>query len=284
MVKFRFGDKQLPSSFHQKAILDKIPGFRADLERIEPDTNEIQFPEDMADTIALLIQWVYTSNLPKLTSSTSPDDCYLRIMLYCLAVKYQQADLMNESMDFIMGYLRKNLPRWDVHWTTYTYNNTPQGCPLRILMAKWCAQKFVSTEDKGRWTTDNFAQSVSGHPDLLYDVLQHLRMHSTIKITNPKKDDPASYHIDFVLPQVGDGSTDNAAIFAEGSIDTLVENKIDAPTDSDTEIYEAYSEGGSDFGENGEETASEIGHERFPLTRGSHKKGRAGKRSFTAPA
>jgi hypothetical protein len=253
MIEFRFGAQKLPSSIHKKVLCDKIPGFNEELKRLEPDKNEVMFPEEMADTIALLVEWCYVSTLDQITSSTSPDECYERIKLYCLAAKYEQVELMNQTMDFITTYLRKNLPRWDVDWCTYSYNNTPQGSPLRTLMAKWWAQKFLSTDDKGRWSTDVFSEAARRHSDLLYDVLVHLRSQSTKKVGNPKKDPPTTYHLNIV---------------SAGPIEQPIEDRLTTPEDSDSDIIDSEESSES-------ESESEEEEEDVPAAPRGRKNGRS---------
>jgi hypothetical protein len=255
MVYFRFGAQILPSSIHKKVLCDKIPGFKKELKWMDPDSNEIDFPTDLAETIELMIEWTYTSTLPGVTSSTTPEDCYRRIQLYTLAAKYEQVELMNQTMDFITAYLRKNLPRWDIEWTVYAYNNTNRGSPLRKLMAKWWSHKFLATEDHGRWTTQNFSAAASAHRDLLFDVLAHLRQQKDLKAGNPKKDPPAAYHVNIVNPD---------------PVVPQIKNRTSTPEDSDSELddSEESSESDSDEDESSEE---EI---RPPVPRGG-KNGRA---------
>jgi hypothetical protein len=62
--------------------------------------------------------------------------------------------------------------------------------------------KFFSTGDKGRWTTDAFTEAVYGDPDLLRDVMAHMRSLPDVNFANPKKDSPAIYHVELVTEPV----------------------------------------------------------------------------------
>lgn len=270
MVKFRFGDVLLPSSFHQKVILDKIPAFREEVMRMDPMTEEVEFPMEMADVIPLLVEWCYTSVLPKVTPSTTREECYERIKLYCLAGDYRQVDLMNQCMDFITDYLRESRPRWDVKWVSYVYTHTFPGSPLRTLASKWYFNKFMATEDKGKWSTEKFATAAAVNGDLIFDVLSLFRVQKKVKAKNPKKDDPSAYHV---------------TASATASPDPDVDNSIHTPMDSETERYDWYEvdeDKDQDFYE--EEAPSEAVDDHLPLTRSARRAARAAKRALTAPA
>jgi hypothetical protein len=261
MVYFRFGAQRLPSSIHRKVLCDRIPGFTQELKWVDPEKNEVEFPEDMAETIELLIEWCYVYKLPEITPSTCPEDCYQRIKLYCLASKYEQIELMNQTMDFITTYLRKNLPRWDVEWSTYSYNNTNRGSPLRKLMAKWWSQKFLATKDKGRWATQKFSAAAFAHPDLLLDVLVHLRKQTDLKAGNPKKDPPDTYHLNIVNTEPSQPQ---------------IENRNATPEDSDSEVSASEESSESSESESDEED-DDSSDEDFPAIPAVTRGGRNGR-------
>ena len=114
LLYFRFGDSLLPSSIHKNVLVKEIPGFKSELANLESKRNELNFPEELADPVSILIEWCYAGKLAPPTAKTSVEDCTQRIKLYCLAARYDQVDLTNTTMDYIMTYMKKGLPRWDV--------------------------------------------------------------------------------------------------------------------------------------------------------------------------
>jgi hypothetical protein len=245
MIFFRFGDQILPSSIHRKVLHDAIPGFDTELKLLRLGQNELAFPEDMQGTIELLIEWCYKSALPKLSEESTPQDCFERIKLYCLASRYECVELMNDTIHFLVRYLRKNFPRWDVSWTTYAYRNTHPGSPLRKLLSKWFTNKFFSTDDKGRWTTDVFSAAASGHPDLLHDVMVHIRSLQGVQFPNPKKDTSAMYQVKSVEPIETAEPQPVTAVTVEGP----TEERVFTPEESDSEMYEVEEDADPDFDE-----------------------------------
>jgi hypothetical protein len=280
VVFFRFGDKMLPSSVHRKLLRDRIPGFEEELKSLQPGKNEYTFPEDMQDTIELLLEWCYKQALPKANKdSSTPQHCYSRIKLYCFASRYEHVELMNDSMDFLLGYLQMNRPRWDVSWATYAYNNTNRGSPLRDLLSKWLMNKFFSstTGDKGRWTTDAFTEAVYGDPDLLRDVMAHMRSLPDVNFPNPKKDSPAIYHVELVAESV--------QLAQSISAESPTEERVLTLDLSNGERYDLYDvdKADADLDLNAEEAFEDSFDDNSPLVHRGRKELRSGERSFTAP-
>ncbi|KAE9372895.1 hypothetical protein N431DRAFT_467123 [Stipitochalara longipes BDJ] len=272
MVIFRFGDEILPSSIHQNVICKKIPGFRKYLPPSQPGHVEVGFPSNMEDVIGTLIEYCYTSKLPKVNATTLPQQCYIMIKLYCLAAKFGQVDLMNRTIDYILAYLGERRPRWDVEWATYVYNNTDCGSPLRNLMTKWFLHKFARTNDKGRWTTEKLLAAATAHPDMMLDVFVLLRS-IKIKAKHPRKDDPDTYHsIPSNIPDPEFRATPESDV--ENSADTL------ADFDGD-EMYDVRPEDRLAFDNEEDEGSSS---DELLFTRSGRSVPRPGKRSFTAPA
>jgi hypothetical protein len=282
MVFFRFGDQILPSSIHRKVLRDAIPGFDTELKLLQPGENELMFGEDMQETVELLIEWCYKSTLPKVSDTTTPRDVFLRIKLWCVAARYGQVDLMNNTMDFLMRYLRDNLPRWDVEWATYAYNNTSPGSPLRNLVSKWFVNKFFSTPNKGRWTTEVFSSAAYGHPELLHDVMVHIRSLTDVQFANPKKNAPDMYHVEAAEPVEPEAPVEPVrSISAESPTEVRVATPMEStPEESDSEVYDVKEDGDPDFDEEPDENSDD---DDFPLTRPGRRSTRAAKRSFPAP-
>jgi hypothetical protein len=256
---------------------DAIPGFDTELKLLRLGQNELAFPEDMQGTIELLIEWCYKSALPKLSEESTPQDCFERIKLYCLASRYECVELMNDTIHFLVRYLRKNFPRWDVSWTTYAYRNTHPGSPLRKLLSKWFTNKFFSTDDKGRWTTDVFSAAASGHPDLLHDVMVHIRSLQGVQFPNPKKDTSAMYQVKSVELIETAEPQPVTAVTVEGP----TEERVFTPEESDSEMYEVEEDADPDFDEAQEEESED---DDSPLTRRGGRSLRSGNRSFMAPS
>ncbi|KAH8752126.1 hypothetical protein F5882DRAFT_524651 [Hyaloscypha sp. PMI_1271] len=294
-IFFRFGDQILPSFIHRKVLCDAIPAFKEELKRLQRHENILDFPEELSDTFEALIEWCYKSKLPEVTKTTSTEECYIRIKLYCLAAAYGEIKLMNESMDFIMAYLRNSRPRWDVKWCAYAYANTNRGSPLRALVAKWFLHKFATTKDKSRWTTEQFSEVALAHPDMVFDVFSLMRK-TKIKAKNPKKNDPSDYHVTptpiYELSpnsQANDRADTPTTLYeaytpepVDGSINTPMEPTPPVYSDSEMEAVEDGED--SDFDEETEETASERVEDHLPLTRSSGKQAKSKNRAFTAPA
>jgi hypothetical protein len=253
MVYFRFGDYTWPSSFHKKILCDKIPAFKDELKRLGPDGTVLDFPEYMSEAIEALVEFCYKDKLPKVTKTTSPEECYTRIRLYCLAEEYGHIGLMNDSIDFIIGYLRKHRPRWDVEWCGYIYQNTARGSQLRVLVAKWFYHKITATEDKGRWTTDQFLRTASVNLDLLNDVFALMRGNNVA--TNPKKEKAKIYHL-----------TPGSTISPEPQVD----NRKNTPAQSESEIGDVEAEDDPDFNDDGCESSSDD--DDLPVTRSGKKR------------
>jgi hypothetical protein len=270
----------LPSSVHRKLLRDRIPGFEEELKSLQPGKNEYTFLEDMQDTIELLLEWCYKQALPKANKdSSTPQHCYSRIKLYCFASRYEHVELMNDSMDFLLGYLQMNRPRWDVSWATYAYNNTNRGSPLRDLLSKWLMNKFFSstTGDKGRWTTDAFTEAVYGDPDLLRDVMAHMRSLPDVNFPNPKKDSPAIYHVELVAESV--------QLAQSISAESPTEERVLTLDLSNGERYDLYDvdKADADLDLNAEEAFEDSFDDNSPLVHRGRKELRSGERSFTAP-
>jgi hypothetical protein len=276
-------------------LCDTIPAFKEELKRLQPNEHILDFPEELSNTIETLIEWCYKSKLPEVTTTTSAEECYNRIKLYCLAAAYGEIKLMNESMDFIMAYLRNSRPRWDVKWCAYAYANTNRGSPLRALVAKWFLHKIATTKDKLRWTTEQFSEVALAHPDMVCDIFSLMRK-TKIKAKNPKKDDPGDYHVtptpiyELSPNSQANNRADTPTTLYEaftpepvdGSIDTPMESTPPIYSDSEMEVVEDGKD--SDFDEDREETASERVEDHLPLTRSSGKRAKSKKRAFTAPA
>jgi hypothetical protein len=267
----------LPSSVHRKLLRDRIPGFEEELKSLQPGKNEYTFPEDMQDTIELLLEWCYKQALPKANKdSSTPQHCYFRIKLYCFASRYEHVELLNDSINFLLEYLQMNRPRWDVSWATYAYNNTNRGSPLRDLLSKWLMNKFFSTGDKGRWTTDAFTEAVYGDPDLLRDVMAHMRSLSDVDFANPKKDSPAIYHVELV--------TEPVQLLQALAAESSTEERVLTPEFSDGERYDLYdvdkADADPDF--NAGEAFEDSFNDDSPLVNRGRKELRSGRRSFTA--
>jgi len=298
MIYFRFGSQILPSSIHRKVLCGKVPAFKEELTRLQPNQNILDFPEGEGETFEALVEWAYTSKLPEVTKSTSPEQGYVYVKLYCLAVKYRQVDLMNDCIDYIVRYLKKGRPRWDVEWCQYAYANTTPGSPLRVLVCRWFMHKMADTKDGKRWTTEQFYDVARAQPDIMYDFFVLFRT-MNIEVDNPRTDDSSIYHLteeDLSLPPEFEGRTDTPLTVHAVSPDAQSdENGIDAPapvaptpptsSDDDMEaMYEDKEDKGSTFDEDAGSSESEVVSDHLPLTRSSKKKSRYAKRALTAPA
>jgi len=195
MVQFGFGAEKLPSSIHKKVLYTKIPALKEEIERLELYSELINFPPNMQDAVELLIEWCYVTKLSEVTETTTLEECNIRMKLYCLAEKYGQQELMDQTMDFLTGYLRMDLPRWSLGWASYAYNNTSQGSPLRRLMAKWFTYSFLARSDSPRWTTSAFSNSAFEHRDLVHDVFVELRKDIKVQDRHPNLDPRSAYHL-----------------------------------------------------------------------------------------
>ena len=281
------------SSIHRKVLCDKIPAFKQELQRLQPNQNVLDFPEGMGATFEGLIEWTYREKLPEVTNLTTVEECCTIIKLYCLAGKYREVDLMNACMDYIMQYLKKSRPRWDLEWVGYVYENTSRASPLRSLMIKWFMDKIGKTKDKSRWTTKECAKIATHHPDIIYDFFA---LHRTLSlgVSNPKMDDSSVYHITegdlSPEPESDFDSRDGTPLtmYTATSPEALLEIptvESTPPTGSDEEMdTEIVEENHSNFDADSDISASEVDNNHFPTTRSNRKNLRSSKRTFTASA
>jgi hypothetical protein len=255
VIFFKFGDQMYPSWFHKKILCDKIPAFKEELKRLGPDGTVLEFPEGMATTMEALVEFCYKDKLPEVTKTTSPEDCYIRIKLYCLAEHYGQVNLMNDSITFLIRYLKKGLPRWDVKWCSYVYQNTAPGSNLRVLISKWFLHKLTATKSKGRWTTDEFFAAASTNLDLVHDVFSLMRDNQVAE--NPRKEKSKTYRL-----------TPSSTVSPEPQVDV----RMNTPAESEAEVVVGQEdESDSDFAEEEEEEESSD-DEELPRTRSGRKR------------
>jgi hypothetical protein len=138
--------------------------------------------------------------------------------------------------------------------------------------------KFFSTGDKGRWTTDAFAEAAYGDPDLLRDVMAHMRALPDLNFANPKKDSPANYHVELVAEPV--------QLAQSVSAESPTEERVLTPDFSDGERYDLYDvdEADANLDFNAEEAMEGSFVDDSPLINRARKELRSGQRSFTAPS
>jgi hypothetical protein len=155
IIELRVGPQKEPFDIHKKLFQDNVPALFTNYNTAS--INSFDFPGDDPEAFELLIEYCYKEELAAANKSTSTEDCYRRLKLYCLAAKYEQTGLMNNCMDFLMAYLRSKHLSWPISWCSYAYQNTSSASPLRTLMSRWFAFKFLQTKDKGKWNTREFS-------------------------------------------------------------------------------------------------------------------------------
>jgi len=289
MIYFRFSGQILPSPIHRKVLCEKVPAFKEELKRLQPNENILDFPEGMCATFEALIEWAYREKLPKVTKSTTVEESHTMIQLYCLAGRYREADLMNACVDYIIRYLKKGRPRWTIQWIGYVYENTSRASPLRALMMKWFMEKMKKTQSMSRWTTEEFAEVAKAHPDMIHDFFALFRT-LDVHVGNPRADDSRVYYItddDLSLsPEAEVDRRDESPLtmYTAGSPDEYAGSppmESTPPTTSD-EMESEDKE--SNFAEDPVSSDSEVADDYLPMTRSGRKKSSYKKRAFTAPA
>ena len=215
IIEFRVGPQKEPFDVHKKLLQDNVPALFTN----NPDTaNTISFEflDDDPEAFELLIEYCYKEELAVANKTTSTDDCYRRLKLYCLAEKYEQNGLMNNCMDFLMAYLRSKRPSWPVSWCSYAYQHTSSGSPLRSLMSRWFAFKFLQRKDKGKWTTREFSTVALEHQDLVHDAFRHIRPSPEKRMSDPQLEPVRLYYVGL---EAATDSCDNSETVAAESED-----------------------------------------------------------------
>jgi hypothetical protein len=214
IIEFRVGPQKEPFDVHKKLLQDNVPAlFTNDLDTA--NTISFEFPDDDPEAFELLIEYCYKEELEVANETTSTEDCYRRLKLYCMAEKYEQHGLMNNCMDFLMAYLRSKRPSWPISWCSYAYQHTPPGSPLRSLMSRWFAFKFLQRKDKGKWTTREFSAVVLEHPDLVHDAFRHIRPSPEKRMSDPQLEHASRYYVGMELISDSGGASETTAADSE---------------------------------------------------------------------
>jgi hypothetical protein len=198
-----------------KSSQDNVPALFTNKPDIA-NTISFEFPDDDPEAFELLIEYCYKEELTVANETTSTDNCYRRLKLYCLAKKYQHHGLMNNCMDFLMAYLRSERPSWPVSWCSYAYQHTSSGSPLRSLMSRWFAFKFLQRKDKGKWTTREFSTVALEHQDLVHDAFRHIRPSPEKRMSDPQLEPVRLYYVGL---EAATDSCDNSETVAAESED-----------------------------------------------------------------
>ena len=142
----------------------------------------MELPEDDPNIFELLVQWLYTDKYD-LQQSDGPGDSFNYsegIQLYCLAEKYDLSALKHKIYRAFYRETNETKMPPACSDTSYLYENTSAGSPLRQLYAEW----WMSHVNLESFEKADIQKWLSGQPDLTHDLF--LRLCAVAKRYVPK--------------------------------------------------------------------------------------------------
>ncbi len=198
MVDIFVGQTQTHFRVHKDLLCSRVPYFKAMFKGafMESQTQSAKFPEEAATTVALFIEWVYTSRLrpidyTKSTATSGP--IWDRILLYGFAEKL----CLPELCDYLMSNLITTygiaglLPSFQ--GVILAYNNTNERSPLRKFMVQALCIT-VMQKDEGYEPSDIMGNAMAECPDLVVDLLWLMRPDKPVA-KNPTHERKCKFHI-----------------------------------------------------------------------------------------
>jgi hypothetical protein len=192
-VELRVGEQRTLFRVHQNTLCDGVEFFdklfRGSFKESTEKTAEL--PEDSPEAFELMLEWCYKGKLPQcgdVPAQFRKDACWKRLKVYCFAEKYNIIQLMDHSIDFLLGYLKKDRQRLPPQWCIYAYDNSPGGSLLRILISRHCYYSILHSSVEGRYASTSFSSTAP--PDLVHDIFAHMRTLS--KLTVVKEINPVT--------------------------------------------------------------------------------------------
>ena len=183
------GSDQTACHVHQDLLCNASPVFKAAFSGAfkESSDRSILLPEDDAESVERLIQWLYTKHfqLVKPTSTVTQEECYMQLAtLNTLAEKYNIVALKNQIVDELFTLTEhrdfNTPPQRPV--ISYVYNNTSEGSYFRKILVAW----YTWMIDFTWYGKDVSTQVLQSIPDFATDLSKSLGL----RIAHPKKTNP----------------------------------------------------------------------------------------------
>ena len=149
VVTLYVGPDNVKFYVHENILFDASPVFKAAFSTDFKEASErsMKLPDDDADSVERMIQWLYAKNL-ELTHPISVEtsaECYMQLAkLNTLAEKYDIYLLHNDIVDELYDLTEtpKNIKPPQMAPIKHVYENTTGDSAFRKLMVAWYAHKI----------------------------------------------------------------------------------------------------------------------------------------------
>ncbi|KAG0651167.1 hypothetical protein D0Z07_2626 [Hyphodiscus hymeniophilus] len=173
VVTLYVGPKRKQIVVHKKLLCNRIEYFSKAFDGRFKEGREgiIYLPEDDADSMSQLVDWLYRCTIPPIIQSTMPAR-----KLYYLAEKLCVSEAMNAVMDEIQKYHKVYSVHFNPNQMLDVYRSTHERSKLRLYVAAQAACSFRVLKHRKTWDANSelFSKmSVDFFRDIMRIQLDH---------------------------------------------------------------------------------------------------------------
>lgn len=201
MVDIYVGPTEAHYRIHKQMLCRKIPYFDKMLNSPwkEAMTHSAQFPEDSAESMDLLLDWVYTNRIRQLMKLPGTNDFNWDVMeFYSLAEKLCLPELMDAIIDTYRAHHIKHgeVMTWARILKSYEFTSEGSGLRLYALRSMMCI--FSGEMDKASeqsWSLSDLQEILEANEDLHRDFLEQVKKKFlTTMIGDVRRDHACDFH------------------------------------------------------------------------------------------
>lgn len=164
----------------------------------EAHENVGRFPEDNPDSMDVLLEWVYTGTLRKLTYKPGTKQAtWQAIKFYSLVEKFCLPILMDQTMDELTNYESENNMIFSFDEILSSYSSTSENSGLRQYAARsliYILFKLKSENSRKIWPLSGIQKTLENCPDLHRDFLLLQEKMTSSAVADPANAPRCDYH------------------------------------------------------------------------------------------